>query len=169
MNERNESSNERLAPRPKKKRAWMLGLIIPLFVLLPVWFFFIGPQMRHDRLVEKGIKAKGRLLSVDETGTYVNDAPELELSVEFRRSDGVLDTAVTDFIPSLRSLHMFQPGVAVTAAYDPEDPTELTIIDLSSGPTYSTSSPSTTAPANLDSLQRVADSLRDEINRLQSH
>lgn len=154
---------------PKKSRA---GAVIGVTMLvatvgLPLWFFFIGPQLRHDRLLEHGVRAQGRLLDVEETGTVVNDSPELELTIEFRRTDGTLDTAVTDFVPSLRSLHMFQPGIAVTAAYDAEDPEELTIVELSSSPMQLISSPAPAASSpSVDSLARVADSLRREIERL---
>ena len=63
----------------KKSRPWkFLLVIVPIaFTLLPLWFFIFGPQLRHDRLMEKGIRAQGRLLNVDETGTVVNDSPEL--------------------------------------------------------------------------------------------
>jgi hypothetical protein len=135
-----------------------------LLGLLPFWFLMIAPAMRHDRLTEKGVRAKGRLLSVEETGTVINDVPEIELVVEFTRADGVLDTTTTDFVPTMRSLHLFQTGTQVTAAYDPEDPDELTIIELTTSPMQFTASPSTSAA---DSIARVADSLRQELERLQ--
>jgi hypothetical protein len=150
--------------RPKGRGKY-LGLVLTIAMVgLPLWFFFIGPQMRHDRLEKHGIRAPGRLLDVEETGTVVNDSPELELTVELRRRDGVLDTAKTDFVPSLRSLHMFQPGVAVTAAYDPEDPDEITIVDLSTAPPQVISTGSSAGA--VDSLTRIADSLRREVEAL---
>lgn len=156
------SSLESRTSSSKGKLGCSLGLIIPLLVLAPLWFFFIGPQMRHDRLAEKGIHVPGRLLDVEETGTVVNDSPELNLVVEFTRKDGVLDTAETDFVPSLRSMHFFQPGAMVTAAYDPEDPEEITIINFQTPSTM----PSTAMPGippgydrMIDSLKRMADSL----------
>lgn len=164
-----EPTNYRLAEKPKRRFTWILGLFIPTMVVLPLWFFFIGPRMRHDRLVEHGIKASGRLLAVEETGTVVNDSPELELTVEFRRSDGVLDTATTDFVPSLRSLHLFQPGVSVTAAYDAEDPEEITVVDLSTGAAPSIAPVSAPSSSSVDSLQHVADSLRSALEELRSH
>ena len=147
------------SPSPKKKKPWIFGLIMPLVFLLPLWFFFIGPQMRHDHLVEKGIHVPGRLLDVEETGNTYNDSPELELTVEFTRKDGVLDTASADFVPSRRSLHLFQPGVGVMAAYDPEDPEEITVVTLSTAPTPSLAAHPVADP-RVDSLLRVTDSLR---------
>jgi hypothetical protein len=108
------------------------------------------------------------LLSVDESGTSVNDVPELELVVEFTRKDGTLDTAETDFVPSMRTLHMFQPGVGVMAAYDPEDPSEITITQISDGPASVGGAPMgvMSSGPNADSLKRVSDSLKLEIERL---
>ncbi len=160
-------------PTAKRGKKWILGLIIPAFVFLMVWYFFIGPSVRHNRLVEHGIKAEGVLIGVEETGTVVNDSPELELTIQFHRADGTLDTATTDFVPSLRTLHMFQEGVPVVAAYDSTDPEEITVVSLGSAPVATQPAPgagqaTTQAPAatpanssaKVDSLMRVADSLR---------
>jgi hypothetical protein len=132
---------------------------------LPFWFFIFGPQMRHDKLLEKGVRAKGRLLAVEESGTVINDVPELELTVEFRRAHGTLDTATTDFVPTMRTLHMYQEGIAVTAAYDPDDPDELTIAELSTTPMQYTVG-GTAAATAADSLARLADSLRRELDQI---
>lgn len=152
----------RLQDTPRKKGPGLgcfLGLIIPALVITPLWFFFLGPQIRHDNLIEKGVQVPGRLLSVDETGTYVNDAPELELVIEFQRKDGVLDTSTTDFVPSQRSLHYFQDGANITAAYDPEDPDEITVVNISSGP-VNPGMPLQQFGNMVDSLKHVMDSLQ---------
>jgi hypothetical protein len=145
-----------------------MGLFIFLVVGLPIWFFFIAPQLKHNRLVDKGVRAPGRLLSVEESGTVVNESPELELVVEFTRKDGVLDTSTTDFVPSLRTLHMFQPGVSVTAAYNPEDPDEITVVELGTSPMQVTMPDGTTYSAQsvADSLRRTTDSLRRALEEM---
>ena len=71
----NETTNYRTRPR-KKKPIWLMILFPLLITALPLWFIFIGPQVRHDRLVEKGIHAPGRLLDLDETGTQHHAARE---------------------------------------------------------------------------------------------
>jgi hypothetical protein len=152
-------------------KAAFIGVAVILAVtVLPIWFFFIGPQLRHDRLEKNGVRANGRLINVDETGTVVNDSPELELTVEYTRADGTLDTAVTDFVPSRRSLHMFQNGVAVKAAYDPEDFDEITVLELGGSPMQIVSTPNSTptpsSDATVDSLRRALDSLRREVESL---
>lgn len=158
---------------PKKKAKAGVGIFAVLMVLgcaAPIWFLFIGPQIRHDRIAEKGIRAQGRLLGVDETGTVINDSPELELLVEFTRKDGKLDTASTDFVPSRRTLHMFQEGMGVIAAYDPEDPEEITVLEISDGPAISSTTTMGVMPAgvNVDSLRHVADSLAGEIAKMKA-
>lgn len=144
-----------------KGTTFLLVMILAM-VILPLWFLFLGPKLRHDRLVKNGKQVHGRLLEVEETGTVINDSPELEISVEFTRENGALDTATTDFVPSLRSIHLFQAGAAATIAYDPDDPEEVTIISLGeveAAPPV----PGTSAPAmerTIDSLRQIADSLR---------
>lgn len=144
------------------KGTTFLLVMIPAMVLLPLWFLFLGPKLRHDKLVKNGKQVPGRLLDVEETGTYINDAPELEIRAEFRREDGTLDTASTDFVPSLRSIHLFQTGATAVIAYDPEDPDEITIIGLGEVED-APAAPVTSVPVmerTVDSLRQIADSLR---------
>ncbi|MBS1914228.1 MAG: hypothetical protein JST22_19725 [Bacteroidetes bacterium] len=158
----------------RSKRPLLFGLLIPAIVLLPLWFFFLGPKLRQDRLEEHGVHVPGRLIDVEETGTIVNDSPQLKLVIEFRRLDGHLDTATTTFVPSLRSVHFFQPGVAVTAAYDSTDPHEITITDISTGPAAAPAAapavqtpPVPNAAAIQDSLRRTLDSVRELMQKMQ--
>jgi len=157
--------------KPFKKLGCFIVPAILLTVLIPIWFFFIAPEIRHNRLVKKGIPVPGRLLSVDETGTYINDAPEIELVVTFTRKDGTPDTATTEFVPTLRTLHMYQPEANVTIAYDPEEPDEITIISVG-GP----GRPERVEPTNsdiesfetrrtIDSLKRQLDSVTNRLRR----
>ena len=152
----------------RKSPALFVGLGIAACVIAPLWFIFIGPQMRHDRLVEKGIKVPGRLLAVDESGTTINDVTELELLVEFTRKDGKLDTAETDFLPTMRTMHMFQEGAGVVAAYDPEDPSEITITEISDGraPAGGNAMGVMNNGPNVDSLAHLADSLKQEMEKM---
>ena len=159
-----ETTKDQVQPR-KRKPIWLMILFPLLITALPLWFIFIGPQIRHDKLVEKGIRAPGRLIDLDETGTYVNDSPELELVIELTRKDGTLDTATCDFVPSRRTIHMYQVGAVVTTAYDPEDPEEITLVDI--GPPASQTLQIQASPnASIDSLRRAMDSMAAELKRL---
>jgi hypothetical protein len=160
----NEVTNEQPQPR-KKKPIWLMILFPLLITALPLWFIFIGPQIRHDRLVEKGVHAPGRLIDLDETGTYVNDSPELELVIEFTRKDGTLDTGTCDFVPSRRTIHMYQVGAVVTASYDPEDPEEITLVDIAP-PASQMLQMQAPSGASVDSLRRAVDSMAAELKRL---
>lgn len=167
MEETNDQSTPNLADRKKGGRVWMLGLMIPATVLLPLWFFFIGPQLRHDRLVENGVQVQGLMIDVEETGTVVNDSPELEVTVAFTRKDGTLDTASCDFVPSRRSLHHFNPGVAVMIAYDPEDPEEITLVELNTA-TPTAPQVNTSAGTSIAEEQRKSDSLRKALEEMEA-
>jgi hypothetical protein len=109
---------------------------------------------------------------VEETGNMVNDSPELKLTVEFTRKDGVLDTATTRFIPSIRQQYLFQDGVGVTAAYDPDDPHDVTIVDLDKPAIPGLRSVAPTRrdaiDSMADSLRRVGDSLRKQIEAMKA-
>jgi hypothetical protein len=149
---------------PKRRKLWVMVLVSLLIPLLGIWFFFLGPKMRRDRLIEKGVHVPGRLLDVEETGTMVNHSPELALTIEFTRPDGRRDTATTDFVPKQSSLYKFQPGAAITAAYDPEDPKDITLVSIESPGGF----PGAHSPAGMDadSLRHVADSLQEELRKM---
>jgi hypothetical protein len=155
----------------RKSRVILIAVIASLGVAIaPLWFFWIGPKIKRDALLSHGIRANGVLLRVEETGTSVNRVPELELTTAFTRADGKRDTASTDFVPTMRTLSMYQPGVTVTIAYDSADPHSYTITALNTGDAYSTPGASGryASPAvNADSLQKFNDSLRDALKALQ--
>lgn len=157
-------------PQTRSRAGRYVGFFIVLIVLVPIWFFFIGPELRHRRIVNNGVQVEGRILNVDETGTTVNDAPELELTVVYTRKDGVLDTASTDFVPTLRTIHLYQPGALVRIAYLQDEPEEITIVAIGndSPPGTIRSIPSAEAGGSaqtgdaqrkIDSLQRLYDSV----------
>lgn len=158
---------------PSKKGCLFAGAMIAI-ALGMVWYFFIGPQIHHDRLVKHGVQAPGRLLDVEETGTTINDSPELELTIEFQLKDGRLDTSVCTFTPSLRSIHLYQPGTSVTAAYDAEDPDEITIVSLG-GPSPTGSLPPGMLPPGtlpndaseiVEKTKRTLDSMKQQIDSM---
>ncbi len=146
---------------------FVVAILVGSFGL--VWYFFIGPQLRHDKLVKHGVQSPGRLLSVEETGNTINDSPELELVIEFQRKDGSLDTSTCTFTPSLRTIYLYQPGTPVTAAYDPEEPDEITVVSLggdqSSVPGKASDMVEKTK-RQMDSLKQRIDSMTNEMKRL---
>jgi Protein of unknown function (DUF3592) len=142
----------------------LLSLILPLGGFAIMWFVFMRPMEEREKLRETGLKAPGRLLDVETTGTSYNKSPELELTVEFRRKDGVLDTATTYFVPVKRMLYRYHPGVDVTVAYNPANPDEVTIDGIAGpgdAPAGHTASHGGAVPdGEVDALRRTTDSLR---------
>ncbi len=143
---------------------FVVSILVGSFGL--VWYFFIGPQLRHDKLVKHGVQSPGRLLSVEETGTTINDSPELELAIEFQRKDGALDTSTCTFTPTLRTIHLYQPGTQVTAAYDPEDPDEITVVSLGGAMILPGASIPNSASDMVEKTKRQMDSLKQRIDSM---
>lgn len=155
--------------KPKRSFGWIFALFIIGVTVTPIWCFFVGPSIRHNRLVSSGIAAHGTLLNVEETGTLVNDAPELKLTVAFIRRDGKPDTATTDFVPTIRMIQFFQPGAMVAIAYDPKDTKEITVTEISTSstaPALGVSSARDEILRQSDSMKRVLDSVSRELKQL---
>ncbi|MEO6049362.1 MAG: DUF3592 domain-containing protein [Candidatus Kapaibacterium sp.] len=155
--------------KPNRSFGWIFALFIIGVTVTPIWCFFVGPSIRHNRLVSSGIAAHGTLLDVEETGTMVNDAPELKLTVAFIRRDGKPDTATTDFVPSIRMSGYFQQGAMVAIAYDPKDPKEITVTEIgtsSTAPALGISSARDEILRQSDSMKRSLDSMSRELNQL---
>jgi hypothetical protein len=121
----NTSRPSGLRAIPARKLA--LSLILPLIGFAVVWFIFMRPMQERRKLRDTGIRVPGMILDVEATNTRINKSPELELTVEYRRRDGLLDTGKTLFVPTRSMIRRYYPGVAVIVAYDSTQPTHFTI------------------------------------------
>ncbi|MDB5034045.1 MAG: hypothetical protein JWQ98_1286 [Chlorobi bacterium] len=149
---------DRQTPPPRIRSRILLSLLVPGLAFIAVWYFMTASGRERSRLIEKGVHVPGRLIAVEETGTLINRSPQLLLTMEFRRLNGRLDTAQTKFVPGLRRIQYFQPGVEITVAYDTAEPKNATLFDFKNG----------TADASagtIDSLRRANDSLKREIGK----
>lgn len=140
-----------------------LPVIIIAFVGAIVWFVFIGPGMRQDRLEKEGIRMKGVLMKAEETGTVVNDHPEYELTVAIQRPNGKIDTAETTYIPSITEAALLQQGVNVMVAVDSTDPKDFTIVAVER--MQYGGAPAANSP-NMDSLNAMMKQLQDSMQAM---
>jgi len=144
---------------------------IPVVIIVGVgailWFTIFGPQMRHDRLEKEGIKMEGIIVNAEESGTVINDHPELDITVAIRRPNGTVDTATTAFVPSITTAALMQPGTPVKVAVDSADPQEFTILEVGRVGPHPSVTPGVPATDSLNAvIQRLQDSLHSIRNRV---
>jgi hypothetical protein len=104
-------------------------------IILVVFFVFIYPMvikpvLLESRLKKTGKKATAKIIKIQDTGTTINDNPQVKLTVEVTPEYGTPYTTVfKQLIPRLE-VHLFQPGTLLNVLVDPKDQKKL-ILDTS--------------------------------------
>ena len=74
----------------------------------------------NRKILRKGRSATARIVSVNDTGTYVNNQPLVHITMEVQREDGSPFQAETERILGYSQLARFQAGATVNVRYDPD-------------------------------------------------
>ncbi len=90
--------------------------------------FFVFKAMRPDPTIMKsGTPAQATIQNVWQTGTYVNNNPQIGMQLEVRPPNGVpYQTQVNAIIP-LVNIPQFQPGAVVPVKIHPTDPSKVAL------------------------------------------
>ena len=90
--------------------------------------FFVFKAMRPDPTIMKsGTPAQATIQNVWQTGTYVNNNPQIGMQLEVRPPTGVAYTAQTTAIIPLVNIPQFQPGAVVPVKIHPTDPSKVAL------------------------------------------
>ena len=84
----------------------------------------------EQELLATGAAAAARILSIAETGMYVDDRPQVRLVLEVSPEDGPTYEATVNKAVSLLHIPRIQPGLLVDVRYDRADPTRLALVGL---------------------------------------
>ncbi len=74
----------------------------------------------NRKILRTGKSATARIVSVNDTGTYINRQPLVHITMEVQREDGSPFQAETEKILGYSQLARFQPGATVNVRYDPD-------------------------------------------------
>lgn len=108
----------------------VIGGVITLFTLAAVGavMFFVFRALRPDPTIMKsGIAAQATIQNVWQTGTYVNNNPQIGMQLEVRPPTGMAYTAQTTAIIPLVNIPQFQPGAVVPVKIHPTDPSKVAL------------------------------------------
>jgi hypothetical protein len=110
------------------------SLAITGVVIWFVWTKVVGPimkgQQQQARLLSTGYQAPARVLQVAQTGTYVNNQPQVSITLEVAPPGAHPYHAQLTTILSMLAIPRVQPGAMVTVRYDPTNPTQVAIEGL---------------------------------------
>jgi hypothetical protein len=95
-----------------------------------VWWSFIRPMSQSSKLLKIGISAPGVITRIWDTGVTINNDPEIGLEVQVTPSTGMPFTAQAKKLISRLDTASYQPGMACTVKYDPNNTSKVAIESL---------------------------------------
>jgi hypothetical protein len=115
--------------------AWMAdpitGVVLSVvmcFVFFVMYRAFIKPNMDYSRLLKTGIRGTGKVLSISETGTRINNQPLCKLELQVQIPGQVVYTAVTKTVISYLQASQFYTGAEVAVMVDPANHQKLVLL-----------------------------------------
>ncbi len=103
------------------------GIFIGVFIFI-IYPMIVKPVLLENRLKKTGKKATAKIIKIQDTGTTINDNPQVKLTVEVIPEYGTPYTTVFKQVISRLEVHLFQPGVLLNVLVDPKD-TKKIILD----------------------------------------
>ena len=124
-----------------------LGWIVPVvivgftFVILAVVFGGMFLRWRvKQRVLQTGVAATATIVRVWDTGTRINDNPQVGMLLRVQPTTGAPFQAEVKETVSIVQMPMFQPGASLEVKYDPAQPTSVAIVSVISGSAASSGS-----------------------------
>jgi hypothetical protein len=116
-----------------------MGLIVALPILLTIAIMaivfvpLIRRSMQNGQLMKTGETAQGVILSVGQTGMYINEQPQLKIIIEVRPANRPPFQAEVKKVVPLLQLAQMQPGQMVEVKYDPNNTSKVALSAMISG------------------------------------
>lgn len=108
---------------------FIMGAIF-LFTPFIILMFVAIMNARERIFIEKGIDARGEIVSVTETGTYVNNLPKLAFKIQVFRSGFAPYEVEHEAVVSYLSIPRLQVGAIVNIKVSPQNPRKIMITDV---------------------------------------
>ena len=122
------------------------ALGITWLLVRPFARFLFPPQIRD------GVTTEARVLKVWDTGTTVNDDPQVGLLLEFTPAGGTLLQVEAKTLVSRLQAALVQPGISAEVKYDPQKPQRLQVLTL-----YLQEATPKSAAARMEELNELRD------------
>lgn len=100
-------------------RSMELKLLGIFFIISPwITIFFLNLKLKKDRdftssIMEAGTRKSAVLVSCDETGTYVNEAPEVEILLDILDNHGSRHRSVFKGVIAITNAVRVKPGMSL--------------------------------------------------------
>ena len=107
-----------------------VSTVVPLGVAGFFLFRMFKNMNQNSALVKTGISAPAVILNAEDTGTTMNESPQVRLTLQVNPAYGPSFQAVTTTFVGRLQIGMITPGAPVTVRYDPNDMTKVAIESL---------------------------------------
>ena len=120
----------------------MTGIIVVVVIVVSLASFipmilifgkFFKRQAATAKLMQTGEAAQGQILSIQETGTRINDQPEVAVALMVMRPGQAPYQVQTTVVVSMLMIPRLQPGMTVPVKVDPMNPQSVAIDKTSLG------------------------------------
>jgi len=147
----------------------VLFVIVPVLLLVFFIFFraFVKPAIDYNKLLKGGLRGTGTILSINETGTRINNQPlcKIELSVE---TPGQMPyTTTTKSVISYFQVSSFYPGAQVPVMIDPTN--KMKVLLMTKDDANKETNPLINAsPQQIDEFKTKMEELQRENDRIKA-
>ncbi len=104
----------------------LITLVSLAGVGLVIWFVMRSVG-QNQAVLKTGTPAQAVIQQVWQTGTYVNNNPQIGMQLEVRPPNGMPYAAQVNAIIPLVNIPQFQPGAVVPVKISPTDPTKVAL------------------------------------------
>jgi hypothetical protein len=107
-----------------------VSTIVPLGVTGYFLYRMFKNMNQNSGVLKTGISAPAVILNAEDTGTTMNESPQVRLTLQVNPAYGAPFQAVTTTFIGRLQIGLITPGASVTVRYDPSDPTKVAIESL---------------------------------------
>jgi hypothetical protein len=107
-----------------------VSTVVPLGVAGFFLFRMFKNMNQNSTLIKTGVSAPAVILNAEDTGTTMNESPQVRLTLQVNPAYGPSFQAVTTTFIGRLQVGMITPGAPVTVRYDPNDMTKVAIESL---------------------------------------
>ncbi len=118
-------------PRPWHQSLLFLGIVFIVFPWISMLWTIMRirrGQMKETDLLEKGIRGQATIVSVEETGLYTNDIPEIEMVLDVRSGVHPDRRIICREHVNLIDLPRLIPGKDIIVILDPDDNENILVL-----------------------------------------
>jgi hypothetical protein len=108
-------------------------IIMVVALIIVILTLYSSYRMISPAQIKNGVAAEAKILKVWDTGTTVNDNPQIGLLLEVTAPDGSSFQAEAKTLVSRLSVALVQPGTAAKVVYDPEKPKRIQVREVCVG------------------------------------